>query len=107
VRRALLAIALAGLAAPAAADGFTPARRAQFVEILSHHECRMHNFKPDKAILDELAAAGFSGDELYAIGSDLIATGDGVPQGDVLVLKIGPCSGTTPAGPAKRKESKP
>lgn len=85
---------LVGLALPslALAQEFTDERRAQFVEIMSKHDCRFHNQEPSQDLLDELFAADFDRDEIRMIGRNLIETGDGVVEGQTLVARIGPCS---------------
>ncbi len=87
------AVAMAALPGLASAQNFTPERRAQFVAIMSNHDCRFHNQNPAPELIEELTAAGYERDEIRAIGRDLMETGDGVVEGGALVAKIGQCAG--------------
>ncbi|RYH09921.1 hypothetical protein [Tropicimonas sp. IMCC6043] len=92
IRLFLLAISIASFSTGAFAQGVTAERRAQFVEIMSDHDCRFHNSQPSQALVDDLFAAGYDRDEIKAIGQDLIQSGDGEVSGQFLVAKTGPCA---------------
>ena len=88
----LVAAALTGLAAPVFAADFEPERRALFVSILEANDCKMNNFQPANAILESIQENGFSRDEVRAIGTDLLDSGDAVRDGENMVLRIGACT---------------
>ncbi|MCP5087553.1 MAG: hypothetical protein GY952_12200 [Rhodobacteraceae bacterium] len=77
---------------PAMAAEFDPERRALFISILEENDCRMNNFQPVDGILKGIEANGFTRDEVRAIAKDILATGDGVRQGEFMVLKTGSCA---------------
>ncbi|MCP5076208.1 MAG: hypothetical protein GY947_23300 [Rhodobacteraceae bacterium] len=71
---------------------FDPERRALFISVLEENNCRMNNFQPVDGILKGIEANGFTRDEVRAIAKDILATGDGVRQGEFMVLKTGSCA---------------
>ncbi|MEM9198210.1 MAG: hypothetical protein AAGD12_10195 [Pseudomonadota bacterium] len=87
-------LAAAALLAPhtALAQDVNPERREQFIEIMSHHDCRFHNFNPSEALIAELFAADFDRAEIRAMAQDLIETEDGVVEGPELIAKTGACA---------------
>ena len=91
-RLILIAVLPVGLATAALAADFDPDRRALFVTILEDHDCKMHNFDPAQGILDAFAENEFTRDELRAIGTDLMATGEGERKGDEFVLNTSNCT---------------
>ena len=90
-RIATITVLVAGIAAPVAAQGVDPYRKAIFMEILAENGCKLHNSEPTSFILKTFEAEQFGRDEIRAIVTELIERGEARVEQPILRLGAGPC----------------
>ncbi|QIE54237.1 hypothetical protein G5B40_01535 [Pikeienuella piscinae] len=95
VQKLAVAMLFAAVVVPGTAlaqdRGFEPERRALFISILENNGCKFHNLAPDPTTMKQIEANDFLRDELRAIVFDILESGDGVREGELLVLQTDEC----------------